>query len=204
MPSPFIVFIDSIDPSLGRIDKHSLSQHTLMELLIEKINTKERIRREDSPEVNTWWGVDFADCAVKKIDFSDADISGSIQLEWLPLTVKIAYFSDNYLTGTVCLTKLPDSLSKLSLACNSLTGTIDVTKLPDGLNTLIISHNQFEGETDFSLLPGSLECFWMEENTNLSGSIIEAPGQMFQTWGTKVRVVFVRPLGGHNFMKKEE
>ena len=57
------LFLDAVDPSLGRVDRESLSQQALMEMVIEGIANKEEIcgDPEDPKDTEEWEGVTVED-----------------------------------------------------------------------------------------------------------------------------------------------
>mmetsp|Transcript_10919 Transcript_10919/g.16500 ORF Transcript_10919/g.16500 Transcript_10919/m.16500 type:complete len:217 (-) Transcript_10919:61-711(-) len=189
----------SPDLPLGKLDKASLPQQTLMELVIEKIENKEQLYgiSKDPSTIANWSCTRFdAEGKIVGIIAEWQDLSGSLQLEWLPLTTLSVNFYYNELTGTIALTQLPDGLCVIDLSWNNFVGTVDLrylpshlkglnfdrnhlsgsldlTQLPLGIKNLQLHGNDFEGETDFSRLPLSLERLCLSDNRNLSGTIEE-------------------------------
>mmetsp|Transcript_9248 Transcript_9248/g.14029 ORF Transcript_9248/g.14029 Transcript_9248/m.14029 type:complete len:228 (-) Transcript_9248:26-709(-) len=181
MKIAFLLFTDS---SLGKVDKGSLSEETLMELLIEGITTgKERIcgSRDNPLEVHQWSGLMFNDGnEILKIGWEQLWLQGSIQLQWLPRAVThfviwgnalsgsldftdlppnifMLSFHSNRFEGTIDLSNLPKSLETISLTNNRLSGNLDLSHLPDGIRRLYLNENAFEGQIDFTTLPESLK-----------------------------------------------
>mmetsp|Transcript_20054 Transcript_20054/g.31423 ORF Transcript_20054/g.31423 Transcript_20054/m.31423 type:complete len:241 (-) Transcript_20054:20-742(-) len=221
MCSSFHFFV-SADGALGKIDKASFSQQTLMELLTDGIVDKSVFSRDSEiPEdISQWNGVTVSDAnEVTEIEWRCAGLEGTINLQWLPLTVKEAtiangLFDDNVLSGTLDLTALPDGLTQLLLSDNEYSGeidlttlpsqlreldvsnnkiwgTINVTNLPSGMKKLHLNDNRFEGSTDFGNLPESL---WMFDvaNTNLEGTIyLHAGHSWFDVEDSGVKIVIV-------------
>ncbi|KNH07554.1 hypothetical protein XU18_1775 [Perkinsela sp. CCAP 1560/4] len=70
-----LLLLDTVDPSLGRLDYAPLSQQALMEMFIEEVTNKQLIFEE-------WEGVTIEDGEVAEIDWYKFDIGGSLQLEW--------------------------------------------------------------------------------------------------------------------------
>mmetsp|Transcript_39622 Transcript_39622/g.62658 ORF Transcript_39622/g.62658 Transcript_39622/m.62658 type:complete len:227 (-) Transcript_39622:19-699(-) len=174
-----LTFSLASDTSLGKVDKSSLSQQTLMELFIDKIENKDRIC--DDPEspspISQWKGTDFGPQGV--IDWhvrcNDADevisiklwnirLRGSIQLEWIPLTTQKCVISYNYLSGTISLEHLSDGLVTLYARCNAFSGTVCLTRLPHSLQKLAISDNQLEGTVDLTHLPSGMKKLLLGDN----------------------------------------
>mmetsp|Transcript_468 Transcript_468/g.798 ORF Transcript_468/g.798 Transcript_468/m.798 type:complete len:140 (-) Transcript_468:121-540(-) len=107
-----IIFLKFLfaNPSIGKIpEKSSLSHQTLMELLIEKADNKHLACRnaENPADVIGWFGVVCNDQhKVINVYWGYTAVGGSIQLEWLPETVREAFLNDGTYTGTVNLTEL--------------------------------------------------------------------------------------------------
>mmetsp|Transcript_6853 Transcript_6853/g.10373 ORF Transcript_6853/g.10373 Transcript_6853/m.10373 type:complete len:205 (-) Transcript_6853:61-675(-) len=189
------------ESTLGRIDKSTLSQQTLMELVVEGITNTKRICGDgDNPTpIAEWngieysffnmphrWGVTFdASGNVTVITFTSLSLQGSIQLEWLPISTTECAFAYNSLSGTLNLENLPDSLRELDLCHNMFVGTVNLTKLPHGLQRLDLNTTNISGETDFSQLPASLLDLDVT-NTKLSGTVIFSPGCYILNGGSNV------------------
>ena len=187
------------DPSLGRVDLRSLSDQTLMELLIEgsQEDSKKQYQCADGTylDVCEWETVNCdEDERVVSVNFEDNAPSGSLQLGYLPQKVEFVDFSHNRLTGTVDfmavpegtewlyleynrltgsvdLIKLPKSIRELRLDFNQLRGSICVTELPEGIRKLNLRDNQFEGSIDLTQLPVGMHGLSIENN-RFEGSFI--------------------------------
>ncbi|KNH06432.1 Tyrosine-sulfated glycopeptide receptor 1 [Perkinsela sp. CCAP 1560/4] len=97
-------FIECADNCIGRFDRSTLPQQTLMELFIFGLDEVNGIcgNRDNLTEVCTWKGV-------------------TCNADW---EVEIFKWSNTYPdgTGTVSLEFLPYSMRKLNMLCNSLSG----------------------------------------------------------------------------------
>uniref|UniRef100_A0A7S4KSH7 Leucine-rich repeat protein n=1 Tax=Paramoeba aestuarina TaxID=180227 RepID=A0A7S4KSH7_9EUKA len=213
MKFPFSLLANGADPSVMRVDKSSVPQLSLMDLLIDGLDPKRRIRPETSSSLDNWSRIKLTPAGdVTDIEFSNKDLTGSLQLEWMPSTVQsvdVSYnaisgtlnleslpvslcridLGNNAFEGTVCLTNLPRELKELILSINQLSGQVDLTKLPEGLHRLQLHRNMFEGWTDFSQLPESLEFLSVSE-TGLSGMMVVSRGRSFQVYDSKVKVIY--------------
>ena len=71
-----LLFLHAVDPSIGRVDRASLPQQALMEMLIEGITNKEKIcGHVDEPrDIEVWKGVSIEDGEVVEIDWSLFDL----------------------------------------------------------------------------------------------------------------------------------
>ncbi|KNH04089.1 hypothetical protein XU18_4603 [Perkinsela sp. CCAP 1560/4] len=115
-----LIFLNTADPSLGRVDLESLPQQALMEMLIEGITNKYEICGDaDEPkDIEEWKGVSIEDGQVVEIDWDQLYLEGSLHLEWLPSSVKMFGIRWNYkITGTLDCASLPTSLKNLDLQC---------------------------------------------------------------------------------------
>ncbi|KNH04690.1 hypothetical protein XU18_4128 [Perkinsela sp. CCAP 1560/4] len=115
-----LIFLESVDPSLGRVDRESLPQQAFMEMVIDGIMNKQKIcgdanEPKDSEE---WIGVTVEDEEVVSIRWRQFKLEGSLHLEWLPSSVMEFDATDNNLTGSLDWASLPTSLKKLNLAGN--------------------------------------------------------------------------------------
>mmetsp|Transcript_19899 Transcript_19899/g.31195 ORF Transcript_19899/g.31195 Transcript_19899/m.31195 type:complete len:241 (-) Transcript_19899:33-755(-) len=184
----FFLGISTNDPSLGKIDKSSLSHQTLMELFIENIIGTEAICKSPNEDISEWDGVSLDDSGnVISISWIMLSLDGSFSLEWLPSTVHELQMREtslegsidltilpddlqecsvdgNSLTGEICLTKLPETLKILNVNMNSLCGTLDLTKLPKTLESLYLHDNKFHGSIDLTKLPSNLRDLYLSDN----------------------------------------
>ncbi|KNH06856.1 hypothetical protein XU18_2366 [Perkinsela sp. CCAP 1560/4] len=116
------LFLDTVDPSLGRVGHDSFSQQALMGMVIDGITNKEMICGDaDEPkDIEEWKGVKLEDGEVVAIDWEACMLKRSIHLEWLPSSVKELAVSGNRLAGTLDWA-LPTSMKELDLSANKLT-----------------------------------------------------------------------------------
>ena len=96
-----LVFLESVDPWFGRVDRASLPQQALMEMVIDGIANKQKIcgdanEPKDSEE---WIGVTVEDEEVVSIRWRQFKLEGSLHLEWLPSSVMEFDATDNNLTA---------------------------------------------------------------------------------------------------------
>ena len=167
-----LVFLDAVDPSLGRVDHESLPQQALMEMLIYGIKNKEKIcGHVDEPrDIEVWGGVTFEDDEVVAIVWGGLDLKGSLHLEWLPSSVRELSVRWNNLTGALDLACLPASMKKLNLGSNGFTGSISLERLPKNMEEISVFGNHLSGTLKLETLPDTLTLF--DANTNkLSGNV---------------------------------
>ena len=144
-----LVFLESVDPWFGRVDRASLPQQALMEMVIDGIANKQKIcgdanEPKDSEE---WIGVTVEDEEVVSIRWRQFKLEGSLHLECLPSSVMEFDATDNNLTGSLDRASLPTSLKKLNLAGNEFTGAIDLERLPKSMVILGVSYNHLSDPT---------------------------------------------------------
>ena len=188
------------DPSLGRVDYSSLSDQTLMELLIDGFDAEEKqifqsregmyldvcewscvscdnngrvVKIKDSHN-NTPGGslaLSYVPPKVKEFDMScKRSLVGSVELTNLPHGMKILSVSYNQITGSVNLTRLPDSMKYLCLDNNELTGSVDLANLPQSMRVLFLHKNQLTGSLDLTQLPQHVELVFLQDN-QFTGSV---------------------------------
>ena len=168
-----VLLVACRDTSLGRCDRGSLHQQTLLELFVSSIEDKSRF--QDTNEVylpiKKWTGIVYdSEGNITRIVWSWALLRGSIDLRWAPETLEYLSLGNNDLSGGVSLNELPHTLSFLSLSVNHLTGSLGLTCLPARLKTLYMSHNLFSGSVDLAHLPASLQSLDISHNA-LSGRV---------------------------------
>ena len=163
---------DSSSPrhhGIGHIDFGSLSQQTLIELLIERVVFAHRWTFIGDS------GLVKDACACPGVRCSAAGFShwilwdrqfegGFMDIQWLPLTTSDFFACHNNLHGTLHLTRLPDGLRKLVVRGNKFSGTVDLTRLPQSLTWLWVNENALRGSIDASTLPMSLKILDLRSN----------------------------------------
>ena len=118
-----LLFLNTVDPSLGRVDHDSFSHQTLMEMVIEGITNREKVCGDfaEPKDIEEWKGVEIEDGKVAEIDWDHFDMEGSLHLEWLPSSVRKFTMFQSRLTGTLDLASLPISMKELDLGFNAFT-----------------------------------------------------------------------------------
>ena len=191
------VFPLAVNPHLGRVDKSVFSDQSLMEMLIDGFDegTKQRYKDDEGMYLDVCeWDCVECDDSERVVEICEiGDVSGSLQLCYIPPKVQIfdmsrkeltgsiditqisddikqLYLHGNHLTGSVDLTKLPESSTDVYLQNNQCSGSINLTKLPASMNDLDLSHNQFSGSIDLTRLPQRICTLRLSVN-RLSGSV---------------------------------
>uniref|UniRef100_A0A7S4UQ14 Leucine-rich repeat protein n=1 Tax=Paramoeba aestuarina TaxID=180227 RepID=A0A7S4UQ14_9EUKA len=170
--------LSSDSATLGRLDYASLSQQTLLEMVIDGITFKQYICREDegTSEIQNWIGLTFnnEDETLIEVDWSetntDGPLEGSISLEWLPATVKKFDLRVNRVEGSANLTHLPEALKSLDLSENHFAGEIKLDSLPEHIEELLLHENVLTGPLNLTSLPDSLRELNLGGN-HFSGSV---------------------------------
>ena len=175
----FPLWIIASDSSLGRIDKASLSDQTLMELVVDGLKGYKRILQDEHGIYLDVWEWPDIECnpenQVTKISYYDLT-GGELALDFLPPLIKqfqVVCFSEDESSkvhGTLNTSKLPSNLESLILSNNKFYGTVDMTTLPANLTSLGLIRNEFTGSCDFTALPAGLLIIDIRTN-KFSGSL---------------------------------
>jgi len=164
----------------GKISKETLSEQTLMQLIIEKVYNTHRFYTPewDFLPVNSWYGVALhRDGSVESInwihDETEEDyecFSGSIDLRWVPRHCVRLQLHYHEVHGTVNTNDLPDELKEIMLRGTKLSGRFSLLGLPRRLEVLEIESNNFDGSLAFEDMPRSMTEFFIR-SSNFSGSV---------------------------------
>ena len=167
------------DPNLGRVDYSSLTDQSLMEMLVDGFDGETKKKYQDSEgtylDVCAWPCIRCDDEErVIEIDINSENVSGSLELCYVPPKVedlKVSPLSgESRMTGSVDFARLPDGMKYLHLSNNQLTGEIDLTQPPKGLERVSLEDNQLTGEIDLTQLPDGM-VFLDLRNNRLTGEI---------------------------------
>ncbi|KNH08940.1 leucine-rich repeat protein [Perkinsela sp. CCAP 1560/4] len=153
-----LLFLDTVDPSIGRVDHDSFPQQALMEMVIEAITNKEAIRGEveEPNDIEEWKGVQVEDGEVVKISWRQFKLKGLLHLEWLPSSVTEFIVRWNNFTGTLDTASLPTSMRRLDLGLNAFTGSLGLERLPEKMEYLGVFGNKLSGSLKLESLPDTL------------------------------------------------
>ena len=169
LPMFFLSTIFAIDQALGRLDYESLSDQTLMEMLISGMGNdlKGYIQDEsgnykdvDEWEVGEGCSPGLIDGRVVYVDFSTYESDDKqFPFEYIPPLVESFVMRECNLHGTLNTSLLPPNLEKLNIFSNYLHGTIKFKSFPRKLQSIQISDNKFDGSCALSDLPDSIKTF---------------------------------------------
>ena len=181
MLSSCLIHLPAIDPSLGRLDYYTMSDQSLMEMLVDGMYISKKQRFMDSNgnfrDISEWkyslWNkwLTCENDRVTKIAFQDEKFTvKQFPFEFIPGLVGTFIASRCNLKGTLDTSLLPRALRRLKITHSELTGSIDCKGLPQTLMFMEISDNAFDGSLVLSDLPDGLTEFFVPRN-HLSGGI---------------------------------
>ncbi|KNH06019.1 hypothetical protein XU18_3060 [Perkinsela sp. CCAP 1560/4] len=135
------VYFTCADDGIGRFDRSTASQQSLMELFIFGLNEPEKIcgNREDPADVCDWTGVTCnADGEVEEFQWvsKKQDGTGTLGFEFLPCSMKTVRMFWNALSGTIQLADLPEKIEVVYTSLNNLIGSLDLDSLPAVVRSL--------------------------------------------------------------------
>ena len=190
-----LVFTLTADFSLGRFDKNSMPQQTLIEMLVQDFKDVKIAKDEEGNfhDIEKWCIFKFnADGQVAEIniDVCDSEMGfyhiynnyirsiatgcfsegGTIDFQYVPSTVTSLIICEMEFEGTLETKDLPAGLLKLSLTENKIAGTFSISDLPSKIDYVSIRSNHFEGSLDIESLPGSVTVFEASQN-HFSGTV---------------------------------
>ncbi|KNH05784.1 leucine-rich repeat protein [Perkinsela sp. CCAP 1560/4] len=146
-----------VDGGIGRFDRSTLSQQTLMELFLFGLENSDEIcgNRDAPDEMCEWNGVTCSNGEVERINWSyDHNFdAGTLRFEVLPESLKEIDMTKCAIAGTIDLGELPESIEYLSLYINHLSGSLNLASVPTAMRDLILAKNRFSGEISLECLP---------------------------------------------------
>ena len=163
----------SIDPALGRLDYDSLSDQTLMEMLVDRFECR-MLRDENGcyKDVCEWCIVSCENDRVVSIVFQRWFFDEKqFEFRFLPPLIKNLHASSCDLHGSLNTLILPRGFEYLDVPLNSLSGTLDWIEFPRKLESIYITYNNFAGSVVLSDLPKTLDSFQARGNF-FSGSLV--------------------------------
>ena len=176
---PFLQTITTVDPSLGRLDYDSLSDQTLMEMLIEGFTDFGKAQRYQDKngsylDVCEW---PFIKCDanenVTEVFFSinlTQSRGSTIDFGFLPRRVTKVISAETAFQGTLNTAQLPPGLLEIDLEMNGFSGSVDLAALPRHMEHFGVTWNKFSGSLDLTHLPKTLKTLEVMGN-KFEGSI---------------------------------
>ena len=171
----FALALLCVDPTLSRVDAHSLPDQVRMELFLEQCNenfqNNFRGKFGDFTDVCTWPLVTCdTDENVIKVHWQKVSCFKSVSLDLLPLHLK--HFSlakaDAEVRNYRCAMKKAERNRYMQERAYERTmsfqGTLETTALPRTVSTFNIACNRFQGSLNLSALPDKLELFDVSAN----------------------------------------
>ena len=187
----FGVLIFTSADHLGRFDTSSLSDQALIELFVSGFNDVNFAKdaNGDFIDIQLWKAVKFDKTgklfSINMIDyggvFHDRNPNpsiqtrsfcggGSVDLKYIPPSVRIFRLKSMLLTGTIDTAALPPDLQIFDVNDSCFEGSFCVKTLPKELREVVVSHNQLSGSLDIENLPPQVRIFSVRNN-NFSGLI---------------------------------
>ena len=183
MINTILTTLKAIDAHVGRVDIESLSDETMLELMVQDLPPEARavfIPEEASEEVflmrSRPVGLDDKGHIVRIYPLSLPNeepmyLEGTIHFEYMPRHVQsFNLYKLNDLKGTVETNELPESLRIFGVSANKFSGSFNFEVLPRELRYLNLSYNSFSGSCVFTSLPVHLEEIYLQRN-GFRGSI---------------------------------
>ena len=158
-----------VDPSLGHLDYESLSDQSLMEMLVTGMDEASLSGAQDAngnfKDVCEWKDVRCTNDRVTKVFMYFLEFTGGqFAFEWIPPLVRELTLNACGLRGTLDTAALPPVLVDFQVPGNRLHGELDWKALPRKLEKLIICRNEFTGSCVLADLPDTLIILQAEKN----------------------------------------
>ena len=160
--------------TLGRTDFASLSQQTLLEIVVQDVanTTGFQDSSGDFLDITEWVGV-VCDMKgeVTRINWYNQLKGGKIMLEWLPHTVENFRLQHCNVKGTLDTSTMPANISNVEILSSALHGTLCMRTLPININQFTVFGTSCDGLVElFDTLPSKIQLLSLGDN-KLRGSI---------------------------------
>ena len=190
--------LQSVDPSLGRLDYDSLSDQALMEIFCSPLELHTKLLQDENGhflDVCEWQNVVCTDGRVTRIRMNNwiytekpatfeyipplvthfeaeqCFMRGTLDTRVLPAHLIEFDVYKSLLRGTVDFRGFPRGLQDISISYNSFCGSCSLVDLPNSTSHLYAGNNQFSGEISLNQLPSTLEILLLDNN-KLHGSVV--------------------------------
>ena len=194
MPVNALLLLSS-DSGAARVDFQSLSEQSLLELLVENMKCKFEFQNDEGDfyAAEEWLGVTFADSNVTKVHWeSEAGVygfleepnermtpGGSIDFQWFPAAVESIIITFMELEGGIATEVLPRGLLFLDCSRNKFSGSFALETLPPNINSVYAPGNALSGDIDLEKIPDSLHHLSLEGNSVTGGVRFSLTSQIY-------------------------
>ena len=172
----FIV-ISSVDSNLARVSKASLSQQTLMELLVQDFSEIAQYqfqgRGAEFHPTCEWRGVQCNDDdEVFEISWDESfpDQKVPMDFAFIPPTVTTFMVCYNDLECAANFSELPGHLEYFRINSDNLTGSVTFETFPQSVQSFFASDNRLSGSIQLQNLPCAIEQVELKKNS-LTGTL---------------------------------
>mmetsp|Transcript_43193 Transcript_43193/g.60589 ORF Transcript_43193/g.60589 Transcript_43193/m.60589 type:complete len:300 (+) Transcript_43193:37-936(+) len=154
---------------IAKVSAANLPQEYLLVRLLAEVNNLDESWSLHTPACE-WEGVSCNEREeVSHVRWTQRDLSGTMNLIYLPHSLYDFDVCQNALEGTAPLTRLPSELRSLTLYENRFAGELDLIFLPLCFEDLTLNDNRFNGTVCLTSLPVNMR------NVNLSENRLTGP-----------------------------
>ena len=177
MIKTILITLSAIDDHVGRVDIESLSDETMLELMVQDLPPESKavfIPEEASEEVFLTRSrpAEFDDkghiVRIYPLSLPNEDpmyLEGTMHFEYMPRHVQsFNLYKVHDMKGTVETSGLPESLCIFVVSANKFSGSFNFEVLPKELRLLNLSYNAFSGSCVFTSLPVHLKEIFLQRN----------------------------------------
>ena len=171
----FLALISADTPDFGRVDKSSLPEQVLMELVVSRVDSFGDFHDPDGfKPISKWTGLNLNDFGnVISIVWESLFYYGTIDMKWLPAHLESFCIEDCNLLGSLETPYLPVKLLYVNVAYNQLSGNFDASALPPKIEFIDVTQNLFMGGLSLQSLPCAVQVANFSENCFEGGVILD-------------------------------
>ena len=177
-----VQLLSSSDIQLGRFDTFSLTQQARMELVIQDVSeysVDDFLDEEGNFTDCCDWDRNVCDENEELIDINFGALDGTLNLKYIPLTVKTITIAPSDVEGRLCTESLPEGLEELLVVNTYFYGFVNLSSLPPNIHTVHLSTNAFRGSVCLSALPATIKLLDLQSNRFLGPiSLDSLPGKL--------------------------
>ena len=177
----FFLVLLAVDEPLGRLEKRTHSDQTLMEIVFDGLSDESKRDVRDAKgyylDVCQWLNVKCdAERRVVGVSMVMSEYEGRLALDYLPPLVTRFQAPKRYshsprMGGTLTTLALPKGLLEFDITEHGFSGTVDLRNLPENMLDFDLTGNFFTGSCDLTALPCTLESLSLRNN-KLSGTLV--------------------------------